>query len=255
MEPRVFTIDLKTKLLERLLELSGLKEKRDQLKKDLVEDSLSIVRQYLTNLLGEKTLDNLSKCRTTLRVGEVRQHKISLGFPNVYSSDVLINNKDLLMYGISSPEMTISTALSDIKIKPEDTDITWLPGLSILKDYFKQSLGIDPASYIPNYDKINPLFFTESMGVKEDLINLHRELAYTEFLIKNFQTDAYVHDKFGFRVGFLHNIKTLEELEVSYPSWYNILVSDILPNTNPGDQISGGNKKEILENLERDLGI
>ena len=254
MEPRVFTKDLKTRLLDRLLELSGLKEKRDQLKKDLVEDSLSIIRQYLTNLLGEKTLDNLSKCRTTLRIGEIMQHKISLGFPDVYSN-VLINNEDLLVYGISSLERIIHTGLSDIKIKPEDTDITWLPGLSILIDYFKQSLDTNSSSYIPNDSKINPLSFTESVGVKEDLINIHRELAYTEFLIKNFQADAYVYDKFDYRVGFLHNIKTLEELEVSYPDWYNILVSDILPNTNPGDQISGGNKKEILENLERDLGI
>ncbi len=254
MEPRVFTKDLKTRLLDRLLDLSGLKEKRDQLKKDLIEDSLSVVRQYLTNLLGEKTLDNLSKCRTTLRIGEVKQYDIFLGFPEVYSS-VLINKEDLLVYGISSPERIISTVLSDIKVKSWDTDITWLPGLSIFIDYFKH-LGIDdPTSYIPNDNKINPLSFTTSIGIKEDLINLHQELAYTEFLIKNFQADAYVYDKFDYRVGFLHDIKTLEELEDSYPDWYDILVSDILPNTNPGDQISGGNKKEILENLERNLGI
>lgn len=254
MEPRVFTKDLKTRLLDRLLDLSGLKEKRDQLKKDLIEDSLSVVRQYLTNLLGEKTLDNLSKCRTTLRIGEVKHYDIFLGFPEVYPS-VLINKEDLLVYGISSPgRRIISTVLSDIKIKPKDTDITWLPGLYISIDYFKH-IGIDPTSYIPNDNKINPLSFTTSIGIKEDLINLHRELAYTEFLIKNFQADAYVYDKFDYRVGFLHDIKTLEELEDSYPDWYDILMSDILPNTNPGDQISGSNKKEILENLERDLGI
>lgn len=255
MEPRVFTKDLKTRLFNRLLELSGLKEKRDQLRKDLVEDSLSTIRQYLTNLLGEKTLDNLSKCKTTLRIGEVKQYEIFLGFPRIYSEELVLSKEDLLAYGISSPERINRTVSSDIRVNPEDTDITWLPGLSIFIDYFKQYLSINPSSYIPNDNKINPLSFTTSIGVKEDLINLHQELAYTEFLIINFQADAYVYDKFDYRVGFLHNIKTLKELEDSYPDWYNILVSDVLPNTSPEDQISGGNKKEILENLERDLGI